>query len=197
MNREWRSDNLDDFNKIIVNPGRPVIVGRNPTTYPLVGKGLQGAVFRLSKEKCVKIYSKKKYCLRETKVYKEISGRTQIVPKVYDYGQNYLVMEYLRGPSLESYLEAEGTISLEVTVQMIHLLKELERLNIPRIDFSLRHCIFDGYGNLKLIDLVNTFMVHRAIPKRLIIDLKQSGVFTIFVENVKKLEPKLAERWKL
>jgi serine/threonine protein kinase len=197
VNRDWRSDSLDDFNKIIVNPGRPVKVDSNPTIYPLVGKGLQGAVFRISDERCVKIYSRKKYCLRERKVFKSISGRTTIVPKVYDYGQNYLVMEYLSGPSLEYYLKAEGTISLEVTKQMIYLLKELERLNIPRIDFSLRHCIFDANGNLKLIDLVNTFRVHRAVPKRLIIDLKESGLFTVFVENVMNLDPKLAERWKL
>ncbi|MFC6600694.1 hypothetical protein ACFQDF_00805 [Ectobacillus funiculus] len=51
---------MDEFKSIIVKRGKydwelEVI---NPTQLELIGKGAQGAVFKLSEERCVKIYLK-------------------------------------------------------------------------------------------------------------------------------------------
>jgi RIO-like serine/threonine protein kinase len=188
---------LDDFRSIIVIPGKPVKVISNPTQYPLIGKGLQGAVFQLTNNQCVKIYSRKKYCKREANVLKQISDQTTIVPAVFEYGENYIIMEYISGKSLEDLIKESGSISIYVSEQIIHLLKELERLNFPRIDFSPRHCIYDHHGSLKLIDHVNSFKVKREYPKRLLKDLKQLKVLPEFLENVKKIAPDLHQKWQI
>src|SRR5690242_4306703 len=106
---------VDDFTQIVVTPGKPVKVPINPTSYPLIGKGLQGAVFKLSDDRVVKIYSKKIYCLREKLVLAQVGEKSAIIPTVYESGENYIIMEYLTGPSLQEYLEESNMISEELT----------------------------------------------------------------------------------
>jgi RIO-like serine/threonine protein kinase len=186
---------VNDFTQIVVTPGKPVQVQANPTTYPLIGKGLQGAVFKLSDDRCVKIYSKEKFCQREKKVLEQIGGKTGIVPEIFEAGENYIILEYLDGPSLQEYLQKSGEMSEALAIEMIDLIKELRRLKFLRIDFALRHTIYDKNGKLKIIDHVNSFRVQRSFPKRLFKDLKQLGVLAPFLEHVKNLEPDLYEQW--
>jgi len=187
---------MNDFTQIVVMPGKPVQVQINPTDYPLIGKGLQGAVFKLSDDRCVKIYSKQIYCLREKQVLKQIGEKTAILPEVYEAGENYILMEYLTGPSLQEYLEKSTGISEELTIEIINLIKEIRSLQFMRIDFSLRHAIYDKNGKLKIIDHVNSFKIHRSFPKRLFKDLKQLGLLATFLEHVKIQEPDIYEQWK-
>ena len=65
-----------------------------------------------------------------------------------------------------------------------------------RIDFSLRHAIYDKNGKLKIIDHVNSFKIHRSFPKRLFKDLKQLGLLATFLEHVKIQEPDIYQQWK-
>ena len=188
---------LSDFKSIVVTSGKPVNIISNPTKYPLIGKGLQGAVFKLSNEQCVKIYSKEKYCHREGIVLQTIGRDSVIVPKVYEVGPNYIVMEYLTGPSLRDHLEASGEVSKQISEQIIDLIKELRRLEFSRIDFMLRHCIFNKEGHLKIIDHVNSFKVKRSNPNLLLKELKQLGLLPSFLEHVKNIEPNLYLKWRL
>ena len=187
---------MDDFQSIIVSPGKPVVVKNNPTPYPLIGRGLQGAVFRLSRKRCVKIYSKTKYYLRERDVLIKAGQESTIFPDVYEVGPKYIVMEYLTGPSLEEYLENTDSISDSLTKEIIFLIKELTRINFLRIDFALRHTIFDQNGNLKIIDHVNSLKIKRRYPKRLLKDLESMGLRDTFLAKVKRLAPELYQKWK-
>jgi RIO-like serine/threonine protein kinase len=187
---------MNDYTQIVVTPGRPVQVQINPTDYPLIGKGLQGAVFKLSDDRCVKIYSKQIYCLREKHVLQHIGEKTAILPEVYEAGENYIIMEYLTGPSLQEFLEKSKEISEELTIEIINLIKELRSLQFMRIDFSLRHTIYNKNGKLKIIDHVNSFKIHRSFPKRLFKDLKQLGLLATFLEHVKNQEPDIYEQWE-
>jgi putative serine/threonine protein kinase len=47
---------IDDFKQISVKQGIDQVEINNPTNYPLIGKGKQGAVFKISADKCVKFY---------------------------------------------------------------------------------------------------------------------------------------------
>ncbi|PGY14074.1 AarF/UbiB family protein [Bacillus sp. AFS031507] len=187
---------MNDFTQIVVTPGKPVQVQANPTDYPIIGKGLQGAVFKLSEDRCVKIYSKQIYCLREKQVLQQTGEKTAILPKVYETGENYIIMEYLTGPSLQEFLEKSKTISEDLTIEIINLIKELRSLQFMRIDFSLRHSIYDKNGKLKIIDHVNSFKIQRSFPKRLFKDLKQLGLLVTFLDHVNNQEPYLYEQWK-
>lgn len=47
---------MNDFTSITVTKSEKSLEIHNPTSYPLIGKGAQGAVFKLSKNTCVKIF---------------------------------------------------------------------------------------------------------------------------------------------
>jgi RIO-like serine/threonine protein kinase len=187
---------VNDFTQIVVTPGKPVQVQTNPTNYPLIGKGLQGAVFKLPDDRCVKIYSKRKFCRQEKKVLETAGKNSSIFPHVYEAGENYIIMEYLKGPSLQEYLEDTNSVSEALANEMIDLIKELRSLGFMRIDYALRHTIYDKNGKLKIIDHVNSFRIQRKYPTRLFKDLKQLGLLTSFLEHVKNLEPDFYEQWK-
>lgn len=187
---------MNDFTQIVVTPGIPVEVLSNPTTYPLIGKGLQGAVFKLSDDRCVKIYSKEKFCRREKNVLEQIGRKSAIVPEIFEAGENYIIIEYLNGPSLQELLEKSGEMSEAIAIQIIDLIKELKSLQFRRIDFALRHTIYDKSGKLKIIDHVNSFKKQRSHPKRLVKDLKKLGLLASFLEHVKNKEPDFYEEWK-
>lgn len=103
-------------------------------------------MFKLADDRCLKIYSKEKFFLREKKVLEQIGVKSAI--------------------------------------EIIELIKELKGLQFMRIDFSLRHTIYDKSGKLKIIDHVNSFRIQRSFPKRLFKDLKQLGLLAPFLVHV-------------
>ena len=95
---------MKDIKSIIVTPrkGDIVKIVNNPTSYPLVGRGREGAVFKISSDQCVKIYAKQRCAKNEGKVL-IAAQESRIVPKLYEVGENYIIMEYIEGPSLDQY----------------------------------------------------------------------------------------------
>ncbi|MFJ5714132.1 hypothetical protein [Neobacillus sp. NPDC093127] len=68
---EWITPNHDgvlvsetQMNLIVIKGKRTVVVD-NPTNFPLIGIGAQGAVYRISEEQCVKLYGNLKHAKRE------------------------------------------------------------------------------------------------------------------------------------
>ena len=79
-------------------------------------KGYQGAVYRIAEDKCVKIYGNTEHCKQETEVL--LKGQNlPFIPKVYETGSNYVVMEYLLGPNLNAYLKKQSQLSEEITIR--------------------------------------------------------------------------------
>lgn len=65
-------------------------------------RGAQGAVFKISPNKCVKIYAKQEYLVKTVDVLKIAQESSTI-----SLGQNYIIMEYLEGATLFQYLGME------------------------------------------------------------------------------------------
>ncbi|MBT2602685.1 hypothetical protein J7E55_06385 [Bacillus sp. ISL-53] len=88
---------MEDFKSICVTEGiKKVDVKKIPTSFPLIGKGAQGAVFKISSDKCVKICAKSEFAAKEGNVLK-IAQESPAIPRLYDVGHNYIIMEYLEG----------------------------------------------------------------------------------------------------
>jgi hypothetical protein len=71
---------MEDFKTISLTSTKKKVKVNNPTHYPLIGKGKQGAVFKLSSKRCVKIYSMQEHWEREYNAYKVMQG-SHIIPK--------------------------------------------------------------------------------------------------------------------
>ncbi|MDQ0884707.1 serine/threonine protein kinase [Peribacillus sp. V2I11] len=188
---------MENFKSIIVThrKGEKVEIVHNPTSYPLIGRGKQGAVFKISSDQCVKIYAKDGNALKESKVLKA-AQESNIVPKLYEVGANYIIIEYLEGPSLFEYLKANQVLSEKVTNQILFLLKEMKRLKFTRLDSRLNHIIVTKEGELKVIDLVSHFKKKVDHPEFLMKHLKRLGLLSSFLEQVKNIDPQSYLEWK-
>lgn len=82
---------MNDFRLISIKRRGGKVEIKNPTQFELIGKGLQGAVFKLSGDRCVKIYYKEKYRKRESTALMRAKD-SKIVPRVFEVGSNYIVM---------------------------------------------------------------------------------------------------------
>ncbi|MFC7394403.1 RIO1 family regulatory kinase/ATPase [Scopulibacillus cellulosilyticus] len=180
--------------KIEGRDGQQVEVVHNPTSYPLIGKGLQGAVFKLSKDRCVKIYAREKDALKERQALTALQD-SPIVPKLYESGSNYIVMEYIEGPTLLEYLKKTRSMTKHLSQQLMFIIREMERIKFTRRDASLRHIIVTKKKDLKLIDLVNSYTKNRNQPKVLLKGLNRLGLLTPFLNQVKKIDLGSFNKW--
>lgn len=190
---------MDDFKSIrVIREGEnQVEVVHNPTHYPLIGKGKQGAVFKIAPDKCVKIFADPNKVIREREAYKATEG-SSIVPKLYEVGENYLVLEYIEGPNLQEHLASEGILTEEMTKKILNLLQEMKRYKFIRVDARLKHIYLTKEGVLKVIDHANSFKLKER-PKRpelLMTRLNRLGLLPKFLEHVKKIDPASYEEWK-
>ncbi|MCY8939602.1 hypothetical protein [Peribacillus frigoritolerans] len=146
---------MNDFKLIrverIEKNGKKELLIHNPTTLKLIGAGSQGSVFQLDEDICVKIYVNPNAATKEGKAL-EAAKDTHIVPRLYEVGPNYVIMEYLKGPILKDFLKGKQDIPESITEQIIMIRKELKRVGFIRIKTSIGHFVVIKGNVLKAID---------------------------------------------
>jgi RIO-like serine/threonine protein kinase len=190
---------VNDFKSIrVIREGdNKVEVVHNPTSFPLLGRGKQGAVFKISLDKCVKIYADPEKALKESRAYKDTQG-SPIIPKLYEVGNNYIVLEYIDGPDLEQFLEKKGTVTEDIAKKILSLLEEMRRLKFIRVDAKLSHIFITKEGEFQVIDHANSFKIKERPnrPETLMKDLKKLGLLSQFLEQVKKFDHQSYLEWR-
>ncbi|MFB6803472.1 hypothetical protein ACFCVU_20235 [Peribacillus butanolivorans] len=186
---------MEDFKTITVSKGEKSLEIHNPTTYPLIGMGAQGAVFKLAEDKCVKIYSDPVQARMEEEALKA-GQHLPFMPVVYETGSNYIVMEYFNAPTLKEYLRNCTYIPDSIVKKLLYILKELKQAKFTMIDAPLRHIFVLGNEELKVIDHVNSFKRMHPVPLKLLRDLKIILLKDSFLAQVKKLEPDTFNEWE-
>jgi RIO-like serine/threonine protein kinase len=160
---------------------------------PLIGKGLQGAVYRIDQDLCVKIYQKQHHAEQEKKVLLS-SQDLSFIPKVYEAGSNYIVMEYLVGPDLNTYLKKQSELKEEITKELLSILTTMKKSGFNRIDAPLRHIIITNNG-FKLVDHVYSFTNHQDRPLELFQNLQEKQFLGSFLEQVQAIDPETYKDW--
>ncbi|WP_246050155.1 hypothetical protein [Aquibacillus sediminis] len=183
-----------DLHKISVTKGEKTLQIDNPTNYPLVGMGAQGAVFQLSDDKCVKIYPDPLKAKMEQEALKA-GQQFDFFPKVYETGEHYIVMEYFARPNLKDYLKNSTHLPEAITKKLLHILKQLKQANFTMVDAPLRHIFVLENGDLKVIDHVNSFKRQHPVPLKLLRDLNIILLKDAFLDQVKRLEPDMYAEW--
>lgn len=186
---------MEDFKSISVTKGEKALVIDNPTSFPLIGAGTQGAVFKLSEEKCVKIYSDELQAKMETEALKA-GQKLPFFPKLYDTGRNYVVMEYFNAPTLKEYLRNCTYIPESIAIKLLTILRELKKAKFTMIDAPLRHIFVLENEELKVVDHVNAFKRIHPVPLKLLRDLNIILLKDSFLAWVKQLEPDTYKMWE-
>jgi predicted Ser/Thr protein kinase len=191
---------MKDFKSIKItrisgNKGEKKFKVSNPTTYQLIGKGGQGVVFKLNEQQCVKIYEKQSTAEKEAYAL-NLGNELSFIPKVYEIGSNYIIMDYIKGKDLKTYLKENGKISKHITQQIITIAKELKRVGFKRINLPLRHLIITENDQIKVIDHVNSMNHEAPVPTDLIKGLKKLKQLDIFMKQVNQLDPEIYAKWR-
>jgi predicted Ser/Thr protein kinase len=186
---------MEDFKAISVKEGpNHRVQFHNPTGYSLLGLGDQGAVFLLDSGRCVKIYAKEKNARKEAGVYKRC-GHSFILPKLYECGPNYLILEYIRGLPLDEYIGEKAGIPFSLSIQLVYAIREMMRLGFTRLDIPMRHILVTGQDAVKVIDHVNSFTLKSPKPSSLFKAFKKMGLLELFMEHVKHIDKELYAKW--
>ncbi|MEH7883381.1 hypothetical protein V7654_03545 [Bacillus sp. JJ1609] len=196
--RIWETyfnDNSFNYKNIPVTSGGSgnAVKVESSITQPLIGKGHQGAVYRISEDKCVKIYGKPEHCNKE----KEVLLSTQhlsFIPKVYETGSNYIVMEYLMGPNLNQYLKKQSNLSEDITRRLLDILTTMKKSGFKQIDAPLRHIFVTNQG-FKLVDHVYSYSRAQDRPLELFQNLHERGFLAPFLEQLMVIDPKTYVNW--
>ncbi|HDX9579041.1 TPA: kinase [Bacillus pseudomycoides] len=162
--------------------------------YKLIGDGKDGKVYQISNNKCVKVFFLEKTQKQELKAL-EIGQSSPIIPRLYEYGDNYIVMEYVHGISLARHLKREKKITEELTEKILIMLGELEKLGFTRWDTEVRHVLINEEGQLKVIDHKRAFTSNSKVPTKLLKGFQKFGLEQEFLKDVKNLHPSVYKSW--
>ncbi|MCM3186875.1 kinase [Priestia megaterium] len=163
--------------------------------YEVVGKGKDGVIYQLTSNQCIKVFFKEEVYKKELEAM-QVGQSSSIIPRLYDYGPNYIVMEYIKGISLAKYLKKNRHITKSIVRQLISLFDELKKLNFSRRDTELRHVLMNEQGILKVIDLKRAFTSNRPIPIKLLTELRELKLSKEFLFSVKDIRPSLYQKWR-
>jgi predicted Ser/Thr protein kinase len=184
-----------DFELIKVTKGPKTLLIDNPTNYPLIGMGAQGAVFKLSEERCVKIYSNTLQAKMELEALKA-GQHLAFFPRLFGYGENYIVMEYFNAPTLKEYLRNCTYIPESITRKLLYILGEMRKAQFTMVDAPLRHIFVLENEELKVIDHVNAFKRVHPVPLKLLRDLNMMLLKESFLSQVRKFERDTYQTWQ-
>ncbi|MEI5909326.1 kinase [Bacillus spongiae] len=160
-----------------------------------IGDGKDGKIYKLSQKKCVKYYFHEETQQKELQAL-QTGQSSPIFPRLYEYGDNYIVMEYVQGISLARYLKHNRTMNKELTLKILNVLEELKRVGFNRWDTEVRHMLINIKGEFKVIDHKRAFSTTTTVPKKLFKGIRKFGLMEEFLTHVKTLKPSLYKEWK-
>ena len=185
---------MEKFRKIVSENKRTVNI-KDFKKYKLIGKGADGWVYQLEYDRCVKVFGKKQTKNLELKAL-QAGQSSEVIPRLYEDGANYIVMEYVKGISLPQYLKKEKQLPKSIVEKILAMLVEMEKIGFDRRDTEVRHILFNEDMEIKVIDLKRAFGTVRTIPTKLLKGIKKKGHIEEFMQHVNHLNPTLYKEWK-
>jgi predicted Ser/Thr protein kinase len=167
----------------------------NSSSLEMIGKGRQGAVFKINEQACMKVYGEEEDCDREYYAL-SLGKKTDLLPKVYCKGKNFVVMEMVYGVDLREYLQS-NPLTKELSHQLIQMLITFQKIGYERIDHHKRQIYLQEDGSLKVIDVGRTVWRNRTYPyPRKLLQSLGEEYKAVFLEHVKELAPELYNEWQ-
>ncbi|MEH7250638.1 hypothetical protein V7111_00700 [Neobacillus niacini] len=166
----------------------------NNTPLVMMGKGRQGAVFQLTDDICVKVFGNTEDCDREYYAL-SLGQDTSLMPKLYEKGPLYIVMEIIRGVDLREYLQSQP-LTKALSEKLIVMLYTFKKIGYERIDHHKRQIYLQPDGSLRVIDVARTIWRDRVYPypRKLLISLGEENK-AIFMAHVQEMAPELYMEW--
>ncbi|WP_195468841.1 hypothetical protein [Clostridium sp. D43t1_170807_H7] len=160
----------------------------------LLGKGTQGKVYKIDEEKCIKVFKRKNYC--ENEVFTLIiSQNDSHFPKLYSYGDNYIIRELIKGIDLDKYL-LNNSLTPALSNKILELYDAMYRVGFSRLDTALFHIFITDNEDIKLIDTARAMSKNVVYPTLIINALNDLGYKNQFLSYVKIVRPDILKKWR-
>lgn len=159
-----------------------------------VGKGSHGKVYRLDKNRCLKICKSKKDMKMEYDVLKRAEGYPQF-PKVYQCEGRHMIREYVDGQNIMDYIKKNG-FNNNLARQITELIKVFIELKFTRIDIRMNEVFITDDNKIKIIDTTRYLDKKTSYPKRLLTALEKLGYKKQYMSFLKKNYPEFYSAWK-
>jgi predicted Ser/Thr protein kinase len=160
----------------------------------LVGEGSQGRVYLIDPLHCIKIYKRNEFLALELEVLLKAQNESQF-PKVYEWGDGYMIREYFPGIDLKEYLR-QNSLTEELSRQIVELFQAFERLGFNRLDTRMAHLIITPEGQLKAIDPANAMRKQGSYPKKFLSQLGDLKSKKTFFKHLQVINPGLYNKWR-
>jgi predicted Ser/Thr protein kinase len=158
-----------------------------------IGKGIHGKVYKIDSERCIKIFKKNEFFQKELETLQMAQGNAHF-PKLYEWGDGYIIREYIDGIELDKYLK-KNPLTIELSRKILNLYEAMKEVGFSRLDTVLFHIFVTKNGDLKLIDTARVMKETTAYPKLLLKDLKSLKCKDEFLKHVKTLRYDLYQSW--
>lgn len=158
-----------------------------------LGRGTQGSVYKIDDEKCIKIFKKRNSCQAELHSLL-ISQSDSSFPKLYSYGDKYIVREYIEGTPLDEFL-AENPLTDKLCHKIIKLYISMKHVGFERLDCALFHIFIVNDGNLKLIDTAKAMKKKYSCPVIILKGLSELNYKEQFLSFVRENYPQIYGAW--
>lgn len=167
----------------------------NPTGLPFLGAGAQGAVFQLSAAACVKVFAHEADAQQEAVTLGRASSAS-FIPQVYETGPNYIVMEFIQGQGIKTFLSRQQAFPHYLAEKLLAMIYDMKRVGFTRIDTALRHVYITPERQVKVIDHVNSYRTVQPYPGRMLRSLANIGYLAPFLHYVERQDPAMYAEWK-
>lgn len=185
---------MKEYSEIVKNDKGTVSI-KDLDGYNVIGKGSDGTVFQLTPDRCIKVFYNTQTKTLEHNAL-QVGQSSPIIPRIYEDGANYIVMEYIKGISLPQFLKKEKQLPEKIVKKILAMLVEMKKVGFERIDTEVRHVLFNENMDIKVIDLKRAFGSVRSNPTKFLKGIKKKGYLEEFMHHVKNLDPTLYKEWK-
>jgi RIO-like serine/threonine protein kinase len=159
----------------------------------LIGTGVHGKVYRLDKNRCIKICKKTKDMQKEHHVLKYVEGYSQF-PKVYECEGRYMIREYVDGTNIIDYIKQNG-FNNSLARELTELIKLFIKLKFTRIDIKMNELFITKDHKIKIIDTTRYLDKKASYPYKMLKVLKELGYYKQYMNFLKENYTNFYKGW--
>lgn len=159
-----------------------------------LGKGNNGVVYKIDETKIIKVFNEEKVCKKELEILKG-SSKCSSFPRVYDYGDYFIIREMVEGIRLDKYLN-NYPINHEIVQSIVELIKEFKKLNYKKLDIRCKDLYVQKDFTLRVIDPKNNYTKTMNYPRHLMKGIYKRNQIGYFFFYLNQIDKELCEKWK-
>ncbi len=160
----------------------------------VLGSGNNGLVYILPDNTVLKIFSKCKVCKEECSILMKASKKSPHFPKVFKYGDKYIIREYVGGCRLDKYLK-NNDLNRVLALNLILLIEEFKALGFKKLDIRCKDLYVQDDMSLMVIDPKDSYSKKVIYPRHLMKGINKKGYLDLFLDVVKEYDIHLYFLW--